>query len=216
MKKSILLWLLAVAILAAGCTGRVSDAQQTTAATTKNTTAAATADTQAEVETTAAPETTSPEETQAQQTEPADTNDELDDYMASLEAQAADIKAALEQAQSQSEMNQKAHELYVLWDDALNELWGKLQDSLPEDEFDELLDEQIQWIEDKENAVEEAGKEVEGGSMYPLITNTKAAETAVIQRFITDTPGSSGGVDLLWTEEHQRYIMKENIQGGTP
>ena len=176
MKKSILLWLLAVAILAAGCTGRVSDAQQTTAATTKNTTAAATADTQAEVETTAAPETTTPEETQAQQTEPADTNDELDDYMASLEAQAADIKAALEQAQSQSEMNQKAHELYVLWDDALNELWGKLQDSLPEDEFDELLDEQIQWIEDKENAVEEAGKEVEGGSMYPLITNSKAAE----------------------------------------
>ena len=176
MKKSILLWLLAVAILAAGCTGRVSDAQQTTAATTENTTAAATADTQAEVETTAAPETTSPEETQAQQTEPADTNDELDDYMASLEAQAADIKAALEQAQSQSEMNQKAHELYVLWDDALNELWGKLQDSLPEDEFDELLDEQIQWIEDKENAVEEAGKEVEGGSMYPLITNSKAAE----------------------------------------
>ena len=176
MKKSILLWLLAVAILAAGCTGRVSDAQQTTAATTENTTAAATADTQAEVETTAAPETTSPEETQAQQTEPEDTNDELDEYMASLEAQAADIKAALEQAQSQSEMNQKAHELYVLWDDALNELWGKLQDSLPEDEFDELLDEQIQWIEDKENAVEEAGKEVEGGSMYPLITNTKAAE----------------------------------------
>ena len=176
MKKSILLWLLAVAILAAGCTGRVSDAQQTTAATTETTTAAATADTQAEVETTAAPETTTPEETQAQQTEPADTNDELDEYMASLEAQAADIKAALEQAQSQSEMNQKAHELYVLWDDALNELWGKLQDSLPEDEFDELLDEQIQWIEDKENAVEEAGKEVEGGSMYPLITNTKAAE----------------------------------------
>ena len=176
MKKSILLWLLAVAILAAGCTGRVSDAQQTTAATTENTTAAATADTQAEVETTAAPETTSPEETQAQQTEPADTNDELDDYMASLEAQAADIKAALEQAQSQSEMNQKAHELYVLWDDALNELWGKLQDSLPEDEFGALLDEQLQWIEDKENAVEEAGKEVEGGSMYPLITNTKAAE----------------------------------------
>ena len=176
MKKSILLWLLVVAILAAGCTGRVADAQQTTAATTENTTAAATADTQAEVETTAAPETTSPEETQAQQTEPADTNDELDEYMASLEAQAADIKAALEQAQSQSEMNQKAHELYVLWDDALNELWGKLQDSLPEDEFDELLDEQIQWIEDKENAVEEAGKEVEGGSMYPLITNSKAAE----------------------------------------
>lgn len=176
MKKSIFVLLLAAAILAAGCTGRVSDALQATAAATENTTLAATADTQAEVETTAAPETTSPEETQAQQTEPADTNNELDDYMASLEAKAADIKAALEQAQSQAEMNQKAYELYVLWDDALNDLWGKLQDSLPEDEFDQLLDEQIQWIEDKENAVEEAGKEVEGGSMYPLITNSKAAE----------------------------------------
>lgn len=186
MKKSILLWLLAVAILAAGCAGPENDAQQTTASTTgvpvQTTTAATIAETQAEKETTAATEpiaateTTSPEETQAQQTEPAATNDELDDYMASLEAQSDAIKAALEQAQSQSEMNQKAQELYVLWDDALNELWGKLRDSLPEDEFDKLLDEQIQWIEDKENAVEEAGREYENGSLYPLVTNSEAAD----------------------------------------
>lgn len=186
MKKSILLWLLAVAILAAGCAGPENDAQQTTASTTgatvQTTTAATIAETQAETETTAATEpiaateTTSPEETQAQQTEPAATNDELDDYMASLKAQSADIKAALEQAQSQSEMNQKAQELYVLWDDALNDLWGKLRDSLPEDEFDKLLDEQLQWIEDKENAVEEAGREYENGSLYPLVTNSEAAD----------------------------------------
>lgn len=186
MKKSILLWLLAVAILAAGCAGPENDAQQTTASTTgapvQTTTAATIAETQAETETTAATEpiaateTTSPEETQAQQTEPAATNDELDDYMASLEAQSDAIKAALEQAQSQSEMNQKAQELYVLWDDALNELWGKLRDSLPEDEFDKLLDEQLQWIEDKENAVEEAGREYENGSLYPLVTNSEAAD----------------------------------------
>lgn len=186
MKKSILLWLLAVAILAAGCAGPENDAQQTTASTTEapvqTTTAATIAETQAEKETTAATEpiaateTTSPEETQAQQTEPAVTNDELDDYMASLKAQSDAIKAALEQAQSQSEMNQKAQELYVLWDDALNDLWGKLRDSLPEDEFDKLLDEQIQWIEDKENAVEEAGREYENGSLYPLVTNSEAAD----------------------------------------
>ena len=102
MKKSILLWLLAVAILAAGCAGPENDAQQTTASTTgapvQTTTAATIAETQAETETTAATEsiaateTTSPEETQAQQTEPAATNDELDDYMASLEAQSDAIK----------------------------------------------------------------------------------------------------------------------------
>ena len=187
MKKSILLWLLAVAILAAGCAGPENDAQQTTASTTgvpvQTTTAATIAETQAEKETTAATEpiaateTTSPEETQAQQTEPAATNDELDDYMASLEAQSDAIKTSLEEdTLSQTEMNQKAQELYVLWDDALNDLWGKLRDSLPEDEFDKLLDEQIQWIEDKENAVEEAGREYENGSLYPLVTSSEAAD----------------------------------------
>ena len=187
MKKSILLWLLAVAILAAGCAGPENGAQQTTASTTgapvQTTTAATIAETQAETETTvatepiAATETTSPEETQAQQTEPAVTNDELDDYMASLKAQSDAIKTSLEEdTLSQTEMNQKAQELYVLWDDALNDLWGKLRDSLPEDEFDELLDEQIQCIEDKENAVEEAGREYENGSLYPLVTNSEAAD----------------------------------------
>ena len=32
------------------------------------------------------------------------------------------------------------------------------------------------WIAEKEKAVEEAGKEVEGGSMYSLVVNMKAAE----------------------------------------
>lgn len=186
MKKSILLWLLAVALLTSGCTGPVNDAQQTTAATTEaavqTTTAETTAETQAETEAAAAAEsiaaaeTTSPENTEPEQTERDDSCEWLDDYMASLKAQSDDIKTSLEEdTLSQTEMNRKAQDLYVLWDDALNDLWGKLQDNLPEDEFDKLFDEQLQWIEDKENAVEEAGKEYEGGSLYPLITNSKAA-----------------------------------------
>ena len=31
-------------------------------------------------------------------------------------------------------------------------------------------------VADKEAAVEEAGKEVEGGSMYPLVVNSEAAK----------------------------------------
>lgn len=174
MKKSILLWLMAVAILAAGCAAKPADTQQTTAAA--QTTTESAMDTQA-VEDTAAATETVPEETQPQETEPAQTDDGLDDYMASIKAQSDSIKASLEQEElNQAEMNQKAHELYALWDEALNHLWGKLEDSLPEDEFDSLLDEQIQWIEDKESAVEDAGKDFEGGSIYPLITNHKAAE----------------------------------------
>ena len=180
MKKYALLWLLVIALMVSGCAALPSDPQQTTASTTeaaaRDTTQEAVPDTQAEEETTAAPETTAATETtEAEQTEPAGSYDWLDDYMESLKAQADDIHAALQEAQAQAEMNQRAYELYTLWDGALNELWGKLQEALPEDEFDKLLDEQIQWIADKEAAVEEAGKEVEGGSMYPLITNSKAA-----------------------------------------
>ena len=39
-----------------------------------------------------------------------------------------------------------------------------------------LLDEQRAWIKDKEAAVQEAGKEAEGGSLQPLLENTEAAK----------------------------------------
>ena len=135
MKKRIVLWLMAVAILASGCVARPADTQQTIAAdtqtTTEITTAATAMDTQAVEETTAVTESV-PEDTQAPQTEPAQVNDGLDDYMASLKAQSDSIKASLEQDElNQAEMNQKSQELYVLWDDALNDLWAKRQDHLP-------------------------------------------------------------------------------------
>lgn len=101
----------------------------------------------------------------------------LDDYMASLKEQSDSIKAYLEnEAMTQHDMNEKSQELYKLWDDGLNYLWGELKNKLSEDEFAKLLDEQRAWVTDKEAAVEEAGKEVEGGSMYPLVVNSEGAK----------------------------------------
>lgn len=100
----------------------------------------------------------------------------LDDYMAAVKEQSDSIKTSLEQdALSQSEMNVKSQELYELWDKTLNYLWDELKNSMPEAEFVKLLDEQIIWITDKENATKAAGKEFEGGSIYPLIVNSEAA-----------------------------------------
>ena len=67
-------------------------------------------------------------------------------------------------------------DLYELWDDVLNYLWGELKNALPKEEYEKLLDEQRTWIAEKENALEEVGKEVEGGSLYPLVVNSEAAE----------------------------------------
>ena len=98
------------------------------------------------------------------------------DYIASVEAQSDAIKKSLtEDALTQFDMNMKSGELYDLWDGALNYLWGELKNTLPEDEFAALTDEQLQWIADKEQAVAEAGKPYEGGSIYSLIVNDEAA-----------------------------------------
>lgn len=172
MKKLILILTLAIAMLVTGCAAGNPDEStpaQTTEATTETTTEGTTEATQAE--TTAATETTAAQDTEPEQTEAAD------DYLADLEARSDALKASLhEEELTQSDMNRIAQELYVLWDDALNDLWGKLQDAMSDEDFDKLLDEQLQWIDDKEAAVTEAGKEVEGGSMYPLVTNSKAAD----------------------------------------
>lgn len=100
-----------------------------------------------------------------------------DDYMASITEQSDILKTSLEQETlTQQDMNLKSEEIYKLWDDALNYLWGKLKESLPEEEFSKLLNEQRIWIAEKEKDVEEAGKEVEGGSMYSLVVNMEAAK----------------------------------------
>ncbi len=105
-----------------------------------------------------------------------DKESELDIYMATLEESSDAIRFSLEhEAFTQAEMNAKSAELYKLWDDALNYLWGKLKAALPEEEFSKLLDEQLIWISDKEKAVQEAGREFEGGSMSALAENSKAA-----------------------------------------
>ena len=74
----------------------------------------------------------------------------LDEYMASVKEQADAIQTSLEQdVLTQNEMNAKSQELYVLWDDALNYLWGKIKLSLSDDEFEKLQAEQRIWITEK-------------------------------------------------------------------
>jgi len=106
----------------------------------------------------------------------SETKESIDDYMVSVKEQSDAIKYFLEnEALTQTDMNESSGELYELWDEALNHIWGELKKSLPEEEFEKLLDEQRIWIEEKEKRVEEAGKGVEGGSIYALVVNSEAA-----------------------------------------
>ncbi|MDO4340426.1 MAG: lysozyme inhibitor LprI family protein [Eubacteriales bacterium] len=93
-----------------------------------------------------------------------------------VEAAAEEIETRLETGLlDQNELNQCAGQLYQLWDDELNILWSYLKQSLPQEEMAVLTEEEVQWIADKENQVNQAGSEWEGGSMQPMIEASTAA-----------------------------------------
>lgn len=103
---------------------------------------------------------------------------DVDGMLEAAEQEAAVLEKKLSEDASlkQSDMNILSSEIYVIWDDLLNELWGILKENLDQETMDKLLQEQRAWIVDKEAAVKEAGAQFAGGSMAPLAANQKAAE----------------------------------------
>jgi len=85
------------------------------------------------------------------------------------------IEETLQEAYTQADMNTASYEHYLLWDGLLNELWGILKQLLDEDAMRQLTNEELAWIQEKEQLVAEAGSGYEGGSLYPAVTNSTAA-----------------------------------------
>lgn len=101
----------------------------------------------------------------------------IEQELKEIEKQSADIDKKLEDdSLTQQEMNRLSGEQYKLWDDELNVIWRKLNDILPSDEMDRIRKEERQWVKRKEKEVKKAGDENGGGSLAPLLENTKAME----------------------------------------
>ena len=99
-----------------------------------------------------------------------------EEYVSFIKEQADTIKVSLEQDElTQTDMNMKSEELRALWDRTLNLLLDEAKNELAETEMEQLAAEQSAWTADTETAIEAAGKEFEGGSMYALIVNSEAA-----------------------------------------
>lgn len=101
----------------------------------------------------------------------------VEEYLTFVKEQSDAIKTSLEQEPlTQTDMNQKSEELRTLWDEALNHLLDEAKKILPKAEVAKLTAEQSTWEAEMKAAVEAAGKEVEGGSAYPLVVNSEAAK----------------------------------------
>lgn len=102
---------------------------------------------------------------------------ELANYLATVEAQSNAIKASLEKDPlPQVDMNMKSEELRQLWDAALTTMLDNAKSALPDAEWTALTEAQNAWTASTETAVAAAGKDWEGGSMYPLVVNMEAAK----------------------------------------
>ena len=87
-----------------------------------------------------------------------------------------EIEKKQEEAVTQPEMNETAEEMYQLWDDTLNVVWGLLETNLNEADMEVLRKEEREWIASKDAEVQAAGQENGGGSLQPLLEAMKAAE----------------------------------------
>lgn len=103
---------------------------------------------------------------------------QMEQLVSSTESQAKQIEQELQTDAhlTQTDLNQKAYEVYALWDSALNQLWGVLKQVKSEDTMERLTAEERAWIQWKDSEVEAAGAEYEGGSMQPMQKNSKAAD----------------------------------------
>ena len=106
------------------------------------------------------------EEYATEDVEADDTREEL----ATIEQQAGELTDKLENAElTQQEYNEIAGELYQLWDDELNAIWGRLKDTLSAEEMEQLKEEERDWITEKDSQMKQAGEEAEGGSMQSML-----------------------------------------------
>ncbi|WP_017185579.1 lysozyme inhibitor LprI family protein [Alkalibacillus haloalkaliphilus] len=55
-----------------------------------------------------------------------------------------------------------------IWDELLNEIYGVLNEQLPQDEMDQLREEQRGWIEYRDNSALEASQKYKGGTQENL------------------------------------------------
>jgi len=65
---------------------------------------------------------------------------------------------------------------YTEWDKVLNEIYGVLKQQLSADDMKKLETEESKWIKEKEARAEKAGKEMEGGTMEPVLRTGAAAK----------------------------------------
>lgn len=121
-----------------------------------------------------------PEESAAEQAGETTFQPNLSDEIAAEISYAREREKEIEKKQkeavTQMDMNITAAEMYQLWDDTLNIVWGLLETNLNEADMNVLRKKEREWIAFRDAEVQAAGQECEGGNIQPLVEAMKAAD----------------------------------------
>lgn len=96
--------------------------------------------------------------------------------VAKVEEKSERLRQNLSDTATQSEMNEYSGQYYKLWDDELNRLWKVLKNELNDEMMNSVLEEQKQWIKEKEATVSEVKELVSGGSAETMNANMTGGE----------------------------------------
>ena len=77
---------------------------------------------------------------------------------------------------TQADINIESRNIFLKWDELLNEIYTYLSDNMDKDDFAALEEDELLWIAEKEAAVEEAAKYWEGGSGESMIRSGTASD----------------------------------------
>lgn len=122
-----------------------------------------------------------------------------------------------EEAQSQGEMNVSSKWLYVIWDTELNNLWSRFSDSADQQTKENVLADQRNWIDMKEEAVfESIGFSEENGSMYPLLVNSFLEEITRNRAYVlANELAKIKGESFIMPEKSRYGLFVDNLGTGS-
>ena len=77
---------------------------------------------------------------------------------------------------TQTDINIESRNIFLKWDELLNEIYTYLSDNMDKDDFAALEEDELSWIAEKEAAIEDAAKAWEGGSGEAMVRNVTASD----------------------------------------
>lgn len=123
----------------------------------------------------------------AQQEEQISPAQQMQQKIGETESQAAAIETeiSVNVGLSGEEYKQKLNELYELWDNILNDEWAELKNVLPSEDMEALTQDEIDWINNKENTVNAIRNVSETDALMKAAEFTKERVYVLLDRLIS-------------------------------